>query len=151
MTPGRISRIYWRLNMAVNWADIGNAATQGMKTFGASVSGRSSRRGGGGDGGRGGGAEALMQAGSSIADSITQSQANAAMKRQVFKGSVVTGNDATAAAGAMNDKYDRGYKKGGRIKKTGVYRLHAGEFVVNAEDVKRVDRARKSSRKTARR
>ena len=45
----------------------------------------------------------------------------------------------------------RQFKTGGRIKKTGVYRLHSGEVVIPADLVKRVDKARKGSRKTARR
>ena len=42
-------------------------------------------------------------------------------------------------------------KKGGRIKRTGTYKLHAGEFVVPAKDVKRLDKLRKGSRKSGRR
>lgn len=39
--------------------------------------------------------------------------------------------------------------EGGRIKRTGVYRLHKGEFVVNARDAKRI-KSRKSGRKSCR-
>jgi hypothetical protein len=41
-------------------------------------------------------------------------------------------------------------KKGGRIHKTGVYNLHKGEFVLPARVVKRLDKTRKTSRKSGR-
>ncbi len=34
-------------------------------------------------------------------------------------------------------------KKGGKIKKTGIYKLHKGERVLNVKQVKRFDKARK--------
>lgn len=37
-------------------------------------------------------------------------------------------------------------KKGGRINKTGIYRLHKGEFVLNAQTVKRLDKKRGKKR-----
>ena len=42
-------------------------------------------------------------------------------------------------------------KKGGRIKKTGIYRLHKGEFVIPAHTVQRLDKKRKASRRSGRR
>ena len=38
-------------------------------------------------------------------------------------------------------------KKGGMVKKTGAYMLHAGERVVPAKDVKKVEKAMKDMKK----
>lgn len=43
-----------------------------------------------------------------------------------------------------------GARKGGRIKRTGIFRLHKGEVVVPADKVKRLEK-RKAARKSGRR
>lgn len=42
----------------------------------------------------------------------------------------------------------KGFKKGGKVKKTGVYKLHAGEKVVPANRVKQEARDKKILQKT---
>ena len=57
-----------------------------------------------------------------------------------------TEDQQAAAAGVQGSR-----KKGGRIKKTGLYRMHKGEYVINAPTVKRLDKMRGKSRKSGRR
>lgn len=74
-----------------------------------------------------------------------------------------SGGDEAAASGyalamggaggrkSLDESIRGAKKKGGRIKKTGIYRLHKGEFVVPAHIVQRLDKQRKGSRKSGRR
>jgi hypothetical protein len=58
---------------------------------------------------------------------------------------------AAPSATAADSESPFNFKRGGRVKKTGIYRMHKGEFVVPAEVVQRVDQSRKTSRKSGRR
>lgn len=58
--------------------------------------------------------------------------------------------DDTGAADLMTRGIIQSARKGGRVKKTGVYRLHKGEVVIPEKMVSRLGK-RKASRKTARR
>lgn len=50
-------------------------------------------------------------------------------------------SDSQAAAQTENQpKVQGSYKKGGKVKKTGIYRLHKGERVLNRKQTKRVER-----------
>lgn len=48
----------------------------------------------------------------------------------------------------LRDKGLKGFKKGGKVKKTGVYKLHAGEKVVPAHKAKQEARDKKLLQKT---
>lgn len=43
------------------------------------------------------------------------------------------------------------FRKGGRIKKTGIYMLHKNEIIIPAEILRKLDKVRKSSRNGSRR
>ena len=46
--------------------------------------------------------------------------------------------DSKAAGQSQPPKVQGSYKKGGKVKKTGVYRLHKGERVLNAKQTKKL-------------
>lgn len=57
---------------------------------------------------------------------------------------------AEQQARAAGVPIDGSRKRGGRINKTGIYRLHKDEYVLNSKTVKRLDRMRGKIRKSVR-
>lgn len=103
--------------------DIASAIGGGMQAFGSN---ETRRRGGGGDDAKNLGLQALA----------------ARSQKKVEEG-------AKEAAGGGSGAVS--LKKGGRIPKTGIYRLHKGEEVIPADKVKRIEKKRKATRKSGRR
>lgn len=123
-------------------ADIGMAAAKGLQKFGEL---EAQRRGGGGS-----------STGVSVADTIEKGAKLAAGDdKKIDKRSVsprgssgdidVSGMNAADIINALPKRHT-----GGRIKKTGIYRLLKDEIVIPAHIVKRLDKSRKTSRKSRR-
>ena len=51
-----------------------------------------------------------------------------------------TGLDTKIVKGIRDTKKQLGFKHGGMVKKTGKALVHKGEFVVNAKDVKKIQK-----------
>lgn len=113
--------------------DIASAIGGGMQAFGSL---ETARRGGGRDTSRNLGLEALAE----------RSQ------KKVEKGAAEAGGQAAGGllGGMSEDDYPQ-KKKGGRISRTGIYKLHKGEYVIPADKVKRLEKRRKAGRKSGRR
>lgn len=62
------------------------------------------------------------------------------------------GSNASGGSKAAGDASDNAttMKKGGRVKKTGMYRVHKGEVIIPAKVVKAIDKVARGKRKMAR-
>jgi hypothetical protein len=117
--------------------DAAKAVGQGMQTFGQL---EAARKGGGNIGGMNPSRETEKDQ-EKIEKNVTDVQRALRPRLGTSEGQRVLEAGKMAIPGA---------KKGGRIKRTGIFRLHKGEVVVPADKVKRMEK-RKAARKSGRR
>lgn len=133
------------------WKTVGEAASAGLSAFGEGVTG--ARR-------QGASAKSGLDLETAVAavQKASETTRQAVLDKQRKNRPQLSGGKPEIAAedivmpgapGRVSGPYS--LKKGGRIKKTGVYRLHKGEFVLPEKMVKRLDKSRKAPRKSGRR
>lgn len=133
------------------WETVGKSAAAGLTAFGEGMTGGS--RSGASDKSKSdleAAVAKVQQASETTKQSLLDKQRK--MRPQLGRAQAPANPEdivMPGAPGRVSGPYS--LKKGGRIKKTGVYRLHRGEFVLPEKVVKRLDKSRKAPRKSGRR